>query len=75
MEKLHSAARALAKAETLYKSGKMDQATAAFAVAQKSLADLADESDLAKQLNPLEKRLNDLRDNMALDGAKLPAMS
>ncbi len=75
MEKLHAAARALAKAETLYKSGKMAPATAAFAVAQKSLADLADESELAKQLNPLVKRLNDLRDNMALDGAKLPALA
>jgi outer membrane protein assembly factor BamB len=74
-EKLHSAAKALTKAETLYKSGKMAEATAAFESAQKSLADLAEADDLAKQRDPLVKRLNSLRDNMALDGAKLPAIA
>ena len=72
LEKVHSAARAITKAETLYKSGKMTEAIAAFGAAQKSLADLAEETDLSRQLDPLVKRLNNLHDSMVLDGAKLP---
>jgi len=74
-EKLHSAARALTKAESLYKTGKLAPAATAFDAAQKSLVDLADVSDLARQLDPLVKRLVKLHDSLELDGAKVPAIA
>jgi photosystem II stability/assembly factor-like uncharacterized protein len=75
LDKLHSAAKALTKAEALYKNNKLADATAAFESAQKSLVDLADVKDLAKQVGPLVKRLVKLHDGMELDGAKVPEIA
>jgi mono/diheme cytochrome c family protein len=73
-EKLHAAESKLSKAESLYKSGSIRPATDALAQAQAALVELADVQELAKQLEPLKKRLANLHDNMELDGAKVSAI-
>ncbi|HEV3417484.1 MAG TPA: c-type cytochrome domain-containing protein, partial [Pirellulales bacterium] len=74
-EKLRAAESAVSKSETLYKNGKLIEAAAMVQPAQKALADLADSKELAKQLQPLARRLLNLHDNLAIEGAKVPAIS
>jgi photosystem II stability/assembly factor-like uncharacterized protein len=74
-EQRPSAAKALTIAEGLYKHGKLAEAATAFQTAQNAIAELADRPDSAKQLAPLVKRLITLHDNLALDGAKVPAIA
>ncbi len=73
-EKLRAAESKLSKAESLYKSNSMRPATEALAQAQVALVELADVPELARQIEPLKKRLANLHDNMELDGAKVAAI-
>ncbi len=72
--KLRAAEAALTKAESLYKNGKLSEAAAVVDQTQKSLANLADTKDLAKQLQPLARRLVSLHDDLAVDGANVSAI-
>jgi hypothetical protein len=72
--KLHAAEAALTKGESLYKNGKLAEAAAAVDQAQKSLADLAEAKDLARQLQPIARRLVSLHDNLAVEGAEVSAI-
>ncbi|HEV2968409.1 MAG TPA: c-type cytochrome domain-containing protein, partial [Pirellulales bacterium] len=74
-EKFRAAESALTKGETLYKNGKLIEAAAMVQPAQKALAELAEAKELVKQLQPLARRLMNLHDNLAIEGAKVPAIS
>jgi hypothetical protein len=69
--KLRAAESALTKAESLYKNGKLAEAAAAVNHTQKSLAALVDAKDLSKQLQPIARRLVNLHDDLAVDGANV----
>ena len=71
LEKVRSAARAITKAETLYKSGKTTEAIAAFGRLKVDRRSGQRERS-RQQRETLTKRLNNLHDKMVLDGAKLP---
>src|SRR5258708_6968043 len=70
-EKLHAAESALLKGESLYKNGKLNDAAASLQTAQASLAELAEAKELGRQLQPLARRLVNLHDNLAVEGAKV----
>jgi hypothetical protein len=70
-EMLHAVESALLKGESLYKTGKLNDAAASLQTAQTSLAELAEAKDLARQLQPLARRLVNLHDNLAVEGAKV----
>ncbi len=65
---------ALAKAESLYKAGKINDAATSLQSAETALGDLAELKDLARQLQPLARRLTNLHDNLALEGARVSAI-
>ncbi|HEY2147617.1 MAG TPA: hypothetical protein VGH32_06750, partial [Pirellulales bacterium] len=73
-EKLRAVESALQKGESLYKSGKTGPAAAALKTAQASLAELTDVKELARQLQPLARRLLNLHDNLAVEGANVAAL-
>jgi hypothetical protein len=70
-DKLHAAESALLKGESLYKNGKFSDAAASLQTAQASLAELAEAKELGRQLQPLARRLVNLHDNLAVEGAKV----
>ncbi len=72
--KLHAADAALTNGESLYKNGKLAEAAAAVDQAQKSLADLTEVKDLARPLQPIARRLVNLHDNLAVEGADVSAV-
>lgn len=73
-EKLHSVESGLQKGESLYKSGKIGAAATALKAAQGSLAELSGAKELARQLQPLARRLVNLHDNLVVEGANVAAL-
>src|SRR3981189_703809 len=70
-EMLRVVESALLKGESLYKSGKFNDAAASLQTAQTSLTELAEAKDLARQLQPLARRLVNLHDNLDVGGGKV----
>src|SRR5437016_4682175 len=70
-EKIRAAEVVLQKGESLYKSGKLNESAAALETAQTALGELAEAKEMARQLQPLARRLVNLHDNLAVEGARV----